>query len=38
MGIVVDEFGVHHLTTVAYFEIAFMTILFYFIIRKLKSK
>ena len=38
MGIIVDEFGVQHLTTVAYIEIAFMTMLFYFITQKLKSK
>jgi FHS family glucose/mannose:H+ symporter-like MFS transporter len=38
MGVIVDEFGVHHLTTVAYIEIAFMTMLFYFIAQKLKSK
>jgi FHS family glucose/mannose:H+ symporter-like MFS transporter len=38
MGIIVDNFGVHHLTTVAYIEIAFMTMLFYFITQKLKSK
>ena len=38
MGIIVDEFGVHHLTTVAYTEIGFMGTLFYFITQKLKSK
>ena len=38
MGIIVDEFGVQHLTTVAYVEIAFMTMLFYFITQKLKLK
>jgi len=38
MGIIVDEFGIHHLTTVAYIEIGFMTVLFYFITQKLKSK
>jgi hypothetical protein len=38
MGIIVDEFGVRYLTTVAYLEIGFMTMLFYFITRKLKSK
>jgi MFS transporter, FHS family, glucose/mannose:H+ symporter len=37
MGIVVHKYGVHHLTTVAYIEIAIMAILFYFIIQKLKS-
>jgi MFS family permease len=37
MGIVVHRYGVHHLTTVAYIEIAIMAILFYFIIQKLKS-
>ncbi len=36
-GIVVHRYGVHHLTTVAYIEIAIMAILFYFIIQKLKS-
>jgi MFS transporter, FHS family, glucose/mannose:H+ symporter len=38
MGIIVDKFGVHHLTTVAYIEIGFMTMLFYFINQNLKSK
>jgi MFS transporter, FHS family, glucose/mannose:H+ symporter len=38
MGIIVDEFGVHYLTTVAYIEIGFMIMLFYFITQKLKSK
>lgn len=37
MGIVVHRYGVHHLTTVAYIEIAIMAILFYFIIQKLES-
>lgn len=37
MGIIVHRYGVHHLTTVAYIEIAIMAILFYFIIQKLKS-
>jgi MFS transporter, FHS family, glucose/mannose:H+ symporter len=37
MGIVVHKYGVPHLTTVAYIEIAIMAILFYFIIQKLKS-
>jgi fucose permease len=38
MGIIVDKFGVQQLTSVAYIEIGFMTVLFYFIIQKLKSK
>ena len=38
MGIIVDEFGVHYLTTVAYIEIGFMTVLFYFITQKSKAK
>jgi MFS transporter, FHS family, glucose/mannose:H+ symporter len=38
MGIIVDEFGVSHLTTVAYIEIGLMTILFYFITKTLKTK
>jgi len=38
MGIIVDEFGVQQLTSVAYIEIGFMTVVFYFIIQKLKSK
>jgi MFS family permease len=37
MGGVVDRYGVHHLTTVAYIEIGVMIILFYFIIQKLKT-
>jgi hypothetical protein len=37
MGIIVDSYGVHHLTTVAYFEIGFMTLLFYFIIQRLRT-
>ena len=37
MGIIVDTYGVHHLTTVAYFEIGFMTLLFYFIIQRLRT-
>lgn len=37
MGIIVDRYGVLHLTTVAYIEIACMTLLFYFIIQKLKT-
>ena len=36
MGIVVHRYGVQHLTTVAYIQIAIMAILFYFIIQKLK--
>jgi MFS family permease len=38
MGIIVDEFGVHYLTSVAYIEIGFMTMLFYFITQKSKAK
>ncbi len=38
MGVIVDEFGVGHLTTVAYIEIGFMVLIFYFIIQKLKLK
>lgn len=38
MGMIVDEFGVRRLTGVAYIEIGFMTMLFYFITRTLKSK
>jgi len=37
MGVIVDRYGIHHLTTVAYVEIACMTLLFYLINRKLKS-
>jgi MFS transporter, FHS family, glucose/mannose:H+ symporter len=37
MGIIVERYGVHHLTTVAYIEIGFMTLVFYFIIQKLKT-
>ena len=37
MGIIVDRYGVLHLTTVAYIEIGCMTVLFYFIIQKLKT-
>ena len=37
MGIIVDNYGVHHLTTVAYFEIGFMTLFFYFIIQRLRT-
>jgi hypothetical protein len=37
MGIIVDSYGVLHLTTVAYIEIGFMTLFFYFIIQKLKT-
>ena len=37
MGIIVEKYGVHHLTTVAYVEIALMAVLFIFIIQKLKS-
>ena len=38
MGIIVDEFGVHRLTTVAFIEIGFMTMLVYSITQTLKSK
>lgn len=38
MGLVVDKYGVHHLTTVAYIEIGFLILLFYLIIQKLKLK
>lgn len=38
MGMIVDEFGILHLTTVAYAEIVCMTLLFYFILQTLKSK
>jgi MFS transporter, FHS family, glucose/mannose:H+ symporter len=37
MGIIVDSYGVLHLTTVAYIEIGFMTLFFFFIIQKLKT-
>ena len=37
MGIIVDNYGVRHLTTVAYFEIGFMTLFFYFIIQRLRT-
>lgn len=37
MGIIVQKYGVRHLTTVSYIEIALMAILFTFIIQKLKS-
>ena len=37
MGIIVQKYGVHHLTTVACVEIALMAVLFIFIIQKLKS-
>jgi fucose permease len=37
MGFIVQHYGVHQLTTVAYIEIGFMTLLFYFIIQKLKT-
>ncbi len=36
MGWIVDQYGINHLTTVAYIEIAFMAIIFYFIVQKLK--
>ena len=38
MGIVVEEYGIHHLPTAAYLEIAVMTTLLYLIIQNLKSK
>ena len=38
MGIIVDEFGILHLTTVAYVEIACMSLLFYYILQTLKTK
>ncbi|MBW7840926.1 MAG: hypothetical protein H3C36_15100 [Chitinophagaceae bacterium] len=38
MGIIVDRFGVAHLTTVAYVEIACMAFLFILIIQKLKDR
>lgn len=37
MGIIVDSYGVHHLTTVAYIEIGCMVLLFFLIIQKLKT-
>lgn len=37
MGIIVHRYGVHHLNTVAYIEIAFMAILYIFIMLQLKS-
>lgn len=37
MGIIVDRYGVLHLTTVAFIEVAVMTLLFYFIIQQLKN-
>ena len=37
MGIIVDRYGVLHLTTVAFIEVAVMTLLFYFIIQQLKT-
>ncbi len=36
MGIIVQTYGVHHLTTVSYIEIAIMAFLFFFIIQQLK--
>lgn len=38
MGQVIERFGVIHLLTVSYLEIAAMALLFYFIIQKLKFK
>ena len=38
MGVVVEEYGIHHLPTAAYVEIAVMTALLYLIIQNLKSK
>ncbi len=38
MGFIVDAFGVLHLTTVAYIEVACMTLIFYFILQSLKTK
>ena len=38
MGVVVEEYGIHHLPTAAYVEIAGMTALLYLIIQNLKSK
>jgi MFS transporter, FHS family, glucose/mannose:H+ symporter len=37
MGIIVDRYGVLQLTTVAFIEVAVMTLLFYFIIQQLKT-
>jgi MFS family permease len=37
MGIIVHRYGVLHLTTVAFIEVAVMTLLFYFIIKQLKT-
>jgi hypothetical protein len=37
MGVIVEKYSVHHLTTVSYMEIAIMAILFLVISRKLKS-
>lgn len=37
MGIIVERYDVLHLPTVAYIEIACMTLLFYFIVQKLKT-
>jgi sugar phosphate permease len=37
MGIIVDRYGVLHLTTIAFIEVAVMTLLFYFIIQQLKT-
>jgi MFS transporter, FHS family, glucose/mannose:H+ symporter len=37
MGIIVDRYGVLHLTTVAFIEVGVMTLLFYFIIQQLKT-
>ncbi len=38
MGFIVDTFGVLHLTTVGYIEVACMTMIFYFILQTLKTK
>ncbi len=37
MGLIVENFGVQQLTTVAYIEIAFMVLIFYYIVQNLKS-
>jgi MFS transporter, FHS family, glucose/mannose:H+ symporter len=37
MGIIVHRYGIRHLTTVAYTELAIMAVLFFFIIQKLTS-
>lgn len=37
MGIIVQRYGVQHLATVSYIEIAIMAVLLYFIIQKLKT-